>query len=158
MLWSIRGSYQTIWSPPLPFVILKSEGWPYAVIPSIAPTHYTNLWTLLPNWTLMRNLTFYPIARGFHRPIASDVACQRKMLTWGYLVLSNFGTETDLSQTCLVVVGLWVSNTPRCSIFTYFLYLRFLEQHYSGKISLRQNRHVVILQKSQEIQFISYLL
>ena len=35
VLWSVRGSYQTIWGPPLPNVTRHSGGWPYTVTPSI---------------------------------------------------------------------------------------------------------------------------
>ena len=37
--------------------------------------------TLLLIWTLLPNLTFYPIARGFHRTFATGAACQQRTLT-----------------------------------------------------------------------------
>ena len=42
--------------------------------------------TVLLIWTLLPNLTFYLIARGFHRTFATDAACQQRTLispnTW----------------------------------------------------------------------------
>ena len=35
VLWSVRGSYQTIWGPPLPNVTRHSGWWPSTVTPSI---------------------------------------------------------------------------------------------------------------------------
>ena len=35
VLWSLRGSYQTIWGPPLQNVTRHSGWWPYTVTPSI---------------------------------------------------------------------------------------------------------------------------
>ena len=53
MLWSVRGSYQTIWGPPLPIVTRYSGWWPYTVTPSIDRTLHlfwpSLIWTLLPN-------------------------------------------------------------------------------------------------------------
>ena len=42
--------------------------------------HYTNFWPLLI-WTLLPNLTFYLIVRGFHRTFATGAACQQRTLT-----------------------------------------------------------------------------
>ena len=38
VLWSVRGSYQTIWGSPLPNVTRHSGGWPYTVTPSTDET------------------------------------------------------------------------------------------------------------------------
>ena len=38
VLWSVRGSYQTRWCPPLPNVTRNSGWWPYTVTPSIDRT------------------------------------------------------------------------------------------------------------------------
>ena len=37
--------------------------------------------TLLMIWTLLPNLTFYLIARGFHRTFATGAACKQRTLT-----------------------------------------------------------------------------
>ena len=42
--------------------------------------HYTNLWSLLI-WTLLPNLTFYPIVQGVHRTYATGAVCQQRTLT-----------------------------------------------------------------------------
>ena len=48
--------------------------------------------TLLLILTLLPNLTFYLIARGFHRKFATGAACQQRTLTpSGHLVLSHLG-------------------------------------------------------------------
>ena len=72
VLLSIRGSYQTIWYPPFVNFIRFSGWWSYTVTPSITPIL---IWTLLPK------LTFYLIARCFHRTFATGAACQHRMLT-----------------------------------------------------------------------------
>ena len=38
VLWSARGSYQTLWGPPLPNVIRHSGWWPHTMKPSIDRT------------------------------------------------------------------------------------------------------------------------
>ena len=85
VLWSAPGSYQTIWSPPLPNVTRHSGGWPYTVTPSIDEA-LNQFLTVLLNWTLLPNLTFYLITRDFHRTFATDAACQQRTLippdTW----------------------------------------------------------------------------
>ena len=43
--------------------------------------HYTNFFTVLLIWTLLLNLTFYLIARCFHRSFAMGAACHQKTLT-----------------------------------------------------------------------------
>ena len=50
------------------------------VTPSIDQALHQFL-TLLQIWTLLPILTFYPIARGFHRTFAMGAACQQRMLT-----------------------------------------------------------------------------
>ena len=42
--------------------------------------HYTNF-TILLIWTLLPNLTFYLIARSFHRTFATGATCQQRTLT-----------------------------------------------------------------------------
>ena len=60
-LWSIRGSYQTIWSFPLTNVKWHSVTWPYTMT--------------TPYWSdFVPNSTFYRILSGFHRTFATGVA------------------------------------------------------------------------------------
>ena len=107
VLWSVRGSYLTIWGPPLSNVTGHSGWWPQTVTPFIDKTLH-QFWQLLI-WTLSPNLTFYLIVQGFHRTYATGAASQQKdAYSSGHLVLSHFGTcmcsnvETNLSWTCPV--------------------------------------------------------
>ena len=50
VLWSVQGSYQTIWSPPLPNFTWHSGRWPYTVTPLIDQTLH-QCFTLLLSWT-----------------------------------------------------------------------------------------------------------
>ena len=68
VLWSIRGSYQTIWSFPLTNVKWHSVTWPYTMT--------------TPYWSdFVPNSTFYRILSGFHRTFATGVACRQGRLT-----------------------------------------------------------------------------
>ena len=65
VLWSTRGSYQTIWSFPLTNVIWHSVTWPYSMT--------------TPYWSdFVPNSTFN---RVFHRTFATGVACQQGTFT-----------------------------------------------------------------------------
>ena len=66
--------------PPLPNVTRHSGWWPSSVTPSIYQVLHQFL-TLLLIWTLLPNLTFYLIARSFHRTFATGAACQQRTLT-----------------------------------------------------------------------------
>ena len=79
VLWSVRGSYQTIWGPHHPNVTRHSGWWQCTVTPSIDQALYKFL-TLLLILTLLPNLTFYLIVRGFLRTFATDAACQQRTL------------------------------------------------------------------------------
>ena len=68
VLWSIRGSYQTIWSFPLTDVKWHSVTWPYTMT-----TPYLS--DFIPNSTFYRNLS------GFHGAFATGVACRQGALT-----------------------------------------------------------------------------
>ena len=70
----------TIWCPRLPNVTRHSEWWSTTVTPSIDQALHQFL-TLLLIWTLLPNLTFYLIARGFHRTFSTGAACQQRTLT-----------------------------------------------------------------------------
>ena len=75
-------------------------GLPYTVTPSIDQT-LLQFFTLLLIWILLPNLTFYQIARGFHRIFATGVACQQRMLTtldtWSCLTCMCSNVEASLS-------------------------------------------------------------
>ena len=56
----------------------------YTVYPFFCPLVYITLHqilTLLLIWTILPNLTFYVIVRGFHRTFAMGAACQQRTLT-----------------------------------------------------------------------------
>ena len=70
---SIWGSYQTIWSPPLPNVTWHSGAWPCTLTPSfVKKLHY--LMTVLSNWTLLPILTWFQNSRGLHGTFATVAA------------------------------------------------------------------------------------
>ena len=109
-LWSIRGSYQTIWSFPLTIVNWHSVIWPYTMA--------------IPYWSdFVPNSTFCRIVSGFRRTFATIVACRQWTLnspdTWSL----PFGTcmcstcwDLSFFQTCRYFSGLYSSIIPR-----YFL-------------------------------------
>ena len=146
MLWSVRGSYQTIWGPPLPTVTRHSGWWPSTVTSSIdqALHQFLTLHVLL-FLTLLPNLTFYLIARGFHRTFATGAACQQRTLTppdtWS---CPTFGLASVLmlrpmSPELVLFLDFWVSNIPRyfcfCLWSTVKLLLAIVISIILGKIS-----------------------
>ena len=80
VLWSVRGSYQTIGGPPLSNVTLHSGGWPYTMASSIDEILHQFL-TLYWSRPYYRIWLFYLIVWGFHRTFATDAACQQRTLT-----------------------------------------------------------------------------
>ena len=113
VLWSIRGSYQAIWSSPL-----KNVKWYYVTWPYTMKTPY---WSdLIPNSTL--NLI------GFHRTFATGVGCRHGTLTppdtWsrpcGTCICSTC-RDNSFFRICCYFSGLCSSNIPR-----YFLDSAFL--------------------------------
>ena len=125
VLWPVRGSYQTIWGPPLPNVTRHSGKWPYTVR-SFNDQALHQCLTQLLILTLLPNLTFYLIVRSFHRTLATGAACQQRTLTppdtWScptlglacVLMLRQIPTELVLSP------DLWVLNIPRYFCFPSF--------------------------------------
>ena len=75
-----RGSYQTIWGPPLPNVTRHSGGWPYSVSPSIDQALHQVL-TLLLIWTLFPDFDLLPNCESLHRTFATGAVCQQRTLT-----------------------------------------------------------------------------
>ena len=124
VLWSVRGSYQTIWGPPLPNVTRHSGWWQSTVTPSIDRALHQFL-TLLLILTLLPNLTFYLIARGFHRTFATGAACQQRTLTppdtWSCptLGLASVLMLRPISPELVLFLDFWVSNIPRYFCFAY---------------------------------------
>ena len=110
VLWSIRGSYQTIWSFPLTNVKWHSVTWPYTIT--------------TPYWSdFVPNSTFYRILSCFHRTFVTGVACRQGMLTPPDIWSRPFGTficstcwDQSFFRTCRYFYGLFSSNIPR-----YFL-------------------------------------
>ena len=80
--------------------------------------HYTNFWPLLI-WTLLPNLTFYPIVQGFHRTYATGAACQKRTLTppdtWSCptLGLACVLMSRPISPELVLSPDFWISNIPR---------------------------------------------
>ena len=80
--------------------------------------------TLLLIWTLLPNLTFCLIARGFHRTFATSAACQQRTLTppdtWSCptLGLAIVLMLRPISPELVLFPDLWVFNIPR--YFCYF--------------------------------------
>ena len=118
VLWSVRGSYQTIWGPPLLNVTRHSGWWPSTVTPSIDQALY-QFFTLLLILTLFPNLSFYLIVRGFHKTFATGAACQQRTLTppdtWSR---PTFGLASvlmlrSMSPELVLFPDFWVSNIPR---------------------------------------------
>ena len=74
-------------------------------------------------WTLLPNLTFYLIARGFHRIFATGAACQQRTLTpqdtWSCptLGLASVLMSRSISPDLVLFPEVWVSNIPRYSYF-----------------------------------------
>ena len=87
---------------------------------------------LLPNWTILPNLTsFYRIARCLHRTFATGAVCKQKALTpretWPCPTL-GLAFVLMLRPLCLKLVSLtdfWISNTPRYFYFTSFCIMTF---------------------------------
>ena len=117
VLWSVRGSYQTIWGPPLPNVTRHSGWWPQKVTISIDRTLH-QFWPLLI-WTLLPNLTFYLIVQSFHRTYATGAACQQRTLTppdtWSCptLGLAYVLMSRPISPELVLSPDFWISNIPR---------------------------------------------
>ena len=126
VLWSVRGSFQTIWGPLLPNVTRHSGLWPSSVTPSIDQALHQFL-TLQLILALLPNLTFYLIASGFHRTFAMGAACQQRMLTppdtWSCLTLglASVLMLRPISPELVLFPDFWVSDVPRyfcfCSIW-----------------------------------------
>ena len=81
------------------------------------------LLTLLLIWTLLLNLTFYLIARFFHRIFATDAACQQRTLTppdtWSCptLGLASVLMLWPISPELVLSPDFWVSNIPQYLCF-----------------------------------------
>ena len=109
-------------------VTLRSGWWSSTVTPSIDQALHQFL-TLLLIWTLLSNLTFYLIARGFHRTFATGAACQQRTLTppdtWSCptLGLASVLMLRPISPELVLSPHFWVSNIPR--------YFRFCSEPYS---------------------------
>ena len=115
-------AYQTIWGHPLPNVTRHSGWWPSTVTPFIDQVLHLFL-TLILIGTLLPNLTFYRIARGFHRTFATGAACEQRTLTpLDTCSCSTFGLASVLmlrpiSPELVLFPDFWVSNIPRYFFF-----------------------------------------
>ena len=113
VLWSIRGSYQTIWSFPLTNVKWHSVNWPYTMT--------------TPYWSdFVPNATFYRILSGFHRTFASGVACRQGTLTPPDTWSRPFGTcicSTCWDQSFSELVVIFPDYALRISLGTFSILL-----------------------------------
>ena len=130
VLWSVRGSYQTIWGPPLPNVTRHSGWWPHTVTPSIDRTLHQFL--TITDLDLITEFDFYLIVQGFHRTYATGAACQQRTLTppdtWSCptLGLACVLMSRPISPELVLSPDFWISNTPR-----YFSFASFCQGHMS---------------------------
>ena len=110
---------------PSPDVTRHSWWWPYTVTTSIDQALRQFL-ILLLMWTLLPNLTFYLIARGFHRTIVTGAACQQRTLTppdtWSFptLGLASVLMLGLISPEIVLFPDFWDSNIPWYFCFAPF--------------------------------------
>ena len=113
VLWSIRGSYQTIWSFPLTNVKWHSVTWPYTMT--------------TPYWSdFVPNSTFYRILSGFHMTFATGVACRQGTLTPPDTWSRPFGTcicSTCRDQSFSELVVILPDYALRISLGTFSILL-----------------------------------
>ena len=85
--------------------------------------HWSGMTLFLLIWTLLPNLTFYLMARGFHRTFATGAACQHRKLTppdtWSCptLGLASVLMLIPISPELVLSPDFWVSNIPRYFCF-----------------------------------------
>ena len=117
VLWSVRGSYQTIWGPPLPNVTRHSGWWPNTVTPSIDRTLHQFL--TITDLDLITEFDFLPIVQGFHGTYATGAACEQRTLTppdtWSCPTLGFACVlmSRPISPELVLSPDFWISNTPR---------------------------------------------
>ena len=115
VLWSIRGSYRTIWSFLLTIVKRHSVTWPYTMT--------------TPYWSdFVPNSTFYRILSGFHRTFATGVACRQGTLTPPDTWSRSFGTcicSTCWDQSFSELVVILLDFGLRRSLGTFSILLIF---------------------------------
>ena len=110
------------------FTLVLHFKWPSTVTPSVDQALHQFL-TLLLIFTLLPNLTFYLIARGFHRTFATGAACQQRTLTppdtWSCptLGLASVLMLRPITPELVLFLDFWVSNIPRYFCFCLFISL-----------------------------------
>ena len=122
VLWSVRGSYQTIWSSPLPNVTRHSGWWPHTLTPFIDRTLHQFL--TITNLDLNTEFDFFT----YLCTVSIEHMQRVRHANRGrlHLVLSHFGTcmcsnvETNLFWTCLVS-GLLNFEYPSVLLFCFSL-------------------------------------
>ena len=125
VIWSVRGSYQTIWCPPLPNVTRHSGWWPHTVTPSIDRTLHQFLTVTDLDHITEFDLKNYLIVEGFHRTYATGAACQQRTLTppdtWycPTLGLTCVLMSRPISPELVLSPDIWISNTPRYFSFAF---------------------------------------
>ena len=111
VLWSVRGSYQTIWGPPLPNVTRHSGWWPHTVTPSIDRTLHQFLtitdldliteFDFLPNRNVRRDVTAligWQRSHHWHPVMTRQRRCFYKVqsLIWARIFVVNWKTRNVL--------------------------------------------------------------
>ena len=115
--WSVRGSYQTIWGPPLSSVTRHSGWLPHTVTPPIDNTLHQFL--TVTDLDLITEFDFYLIEQGFHRTYVTGAACQQRTLTppdtWSCLTLGLLCVlmSRPISPELVLSPDFWISNIPR---------------------------------------------
>ena len=127
VLWSVRGSYQTIWGAPLPNVTRHSGRWPHTVTPSI--DRILHQFLTITDLDLITELDFYLIVQGFHRTYATGAACQQRTLTppdtWSCptLGLACVLMSRPISPELVLSPDFLISNIPRYFSFALDFFL-----------------------------------
>ena len=133
VLWSVRGSYQTIWGPSLPNVTRHSGRWPHTVTLSIDRTLHQFL--TITDLDLITEFDFYLIVQGFHRTYATGVACQQRTLThpdtWSCptLGLACVLMSRPIPPELVLSPDFWISNIPQ-----YFSFASWTPIHILSKL------------------------
>ena len=102
--------------------------------------------TLLLILTLLPNLTFYLIARGFNRTFATGAAWQQRTLTppdtWSCpaLGLASVLMLRPISPELVLFLDFWVSNIPRYFFFCLLISIRSRSDALCGDLGLKFNR------------------
>ena len=119
VLWSVRGSYQTIWGPPLPNVTWHSRWWPHTVTPSLEKTLHQFM--IVTDLDLITEFDFLPncarcpwnICNGCCMPTKDAYSSGHLVLSLG---LACVLMSRPISPELVLCLDVWISNIPRYSL------------------------------------------